>query len=699
TFFFLKPVGISFSKYARLSAAAAIRPEYENPCIIWQHPTSAIALLAIILSIVILLAATTSDACLSTDSYGPDTRILYSVRQEWDRRRGSSLERHRQLEDHMDPFEEAPSWGFEPSTSREQVFTKDKPSPLRIIKRRHSNDRYDGRTCKGNYTAVDPHGSPSESSFIRSEFLPTLRLPRRRPKSVSERKNGYENETATGLGRPSQKLSFGNCSMSREDDNDVPGQDHNLRNASFFRHSASRFKRFRQKRHSVTSSLDTGEGDRNFSACTLPSERNIWLDLSSRASSRCTNYELEAACYSTNLPIPSKLTRPKESSFVLSPHIRVVSETVGTSFGQQHLWAAVEVTGRLSRAGDGPELDPEMMAGLDKDTASKFGYLYDVIVDILPTPQSSILQIIRQQDIQATMFVGSSVLLLVHVLCRSGVASCPPRQYKHPRQRSEELMEDLEMQLGNSFMPFVNIHVTYSHSAFPSHLASGEGVEMSSLYTKLRTSAEATVKLHNALSPWSPHPVMAKGRLLPLIRRHWGAQRASEVMRQMLEQRSVSSPAHTSERSERFFQSMAQRLLDPTYSPAMSPRQTSGQGTQQMTTDADITAESSPVMRLSCDSGISMRGVSRGEMSVTANRDQPCEDAKGQEDTIRRKRPMTPNVLRNSTPSFASNSVGDRNKDGADDTSDRKRDKKKQGATGDDGGKRKSGLWTWASWF
>lgn len=81
------------------SAAAAVLPEYENPWIIWQHPTSAIALVAIILSIFILVAAVISNACLSPVSYGLDTRIIYFLRQKWDRRRASSLEQHRQLED------------------------------------------------------------------------------------------------------------------------------------------------------------------------------------------------------------------------------------------------------------------------------------------------------------------------------------------------------------------------------------------------------------------------------------------------------------------------------------------------------------------------------------------------------------------------------------------------------------------------
>ncbi|ETR97769.1 hypothetical protein M419DRAFT_90600 [Trichoderma reesei RUT C-30] len=545
----------------------------------------------------------------------------------------------------MDPFEDEPSWGFEPSSSREQVFTKDKPSPLRIIKRRHSNGQYDARTYKSNYAVVDPNGSPSEPLFIRSEFPPTLKLPRRRPKGVSGWDNGYRIETSTGLGRP----------------------------------------------------LGIKGEDRNFSACTLPSERNIWLDVSSRASSRCTNYELKDACHSTNFPILSNATPSKESSVVLSPHIRVVPETVGISFGQQHIWAAVEVSGRLSQAGDGPELGPEMVACSEGDTASKFGYLYDVIVDALPMPQSLILQIIRQQDSPATMFVGSSMLLLVHVLCRPGVASSSPR-HKHLRQRSEELMEDLEMQLGDIFIPFLNIQVTYSHSAFPCHLASA-GAEMSSIHTKLRTTAEATVKLHNALSPWSPQPVMAKGRLLPLMRRHWGAQRASEVMEQMVEQRSVSSPVHTGGLSERLSYSMAQRHSDPADSPAMSTRRTSLQGTLQMTTEAHTTARSSPVMRLSCDSGIGMRGVSRGEVSVTAGEDQHCEGVQEQQATVRRRRPVTPIVSRNPTPSFANSSGGERNQDSEHDNGAKKKDNRKQGATGNDGGKRKSGLWTWASWF
>ena len=80
------------------TVAAALNPEYEDPWIIWQYPTSAIALIAIILSIVILVAAVVSNTCLSMNSYGLDTRIFYSV-QQWDRRRGSSVEQQRQLED------------------------------------------------------------------------------------------------------------------------------------------------------------------------------------------------------------------------------------------------------------------------------------------------------------------------------------------------------------------------------------------------------------------------------------------------------------------------------------------------------------------------------------------------------------------------------------------------------------------------
>lgn len=248
-------------------------------------------------------------------------------------------------------------------------------------------------------------------------------------------------------------------------------------------------------------------------------------------------------------------------------------------------------------------------------------------------------------------------------------------------------------------MIFMNIHVSYSHSAFPSHLASVGAIEMSSLHTKLRTTAEATVKLHNAFSPWSPHPVLIKDRVLPLIKRHWGPQKASEAMQQMLAQRSTLAPAHSRALPERDEQNMTQELLHHSYSPTISPRQMSIQGTQQMMAKSGRSTHPLPVNRVSHDSGIGMRGVSGGKVSGTGKRGKRGKGEKeDREDSLRRRWSITPDILRNLTPSLGSHSGGDRDKDGDDYKRNENKDKK-HGATGNDKGKKDVSLWTWATWF
>lgn len=260
----------------------------------------------------------------------------------------------------MEPFE------YQPSSCFEQVFAKDKPSPLRIIKRRRNNSRY-VKNSKGSYAAADRDDSPP-GSLIRpddSESLRTLKLPRRRPKIVSEEKHACGSEAATGLGQSSQRSSLGHSSVSRDENDDILGQGNKPRNPSFFRYPTLKIRKIRQKRYNVKNSFE-GDGDGNLSTCTLPTERSAWLDLSSRASSRCTNYEPKGANCLTDTSLLSNSSLLEKTALVLSPYIRVVSETGGIFAGQQHLWAAVEVSGRLFPAGDGPEPEPEMMPCSDK---------------------------------------------------------------------------------------------------------------------------------------------------------------------------------------------------------------------------------------------------------------------------------------------------------------------------------------------
>lgn len=74
------------------SATAEIAPVRDSPWVVWRHPVSAIALVTVILSIIILAAAFVSSACLPVYSFDLGTLKFHSIRQkERDRPRSSGV--------------------------------------------------------------------------------------------------------------------------------------------------------------------------------------------------------------------------------------------------------------------------------------------------------------------------------------------------------------------------------------------------------------------------------------------------------------------------------------------------------------------------------------------------------------------------------------------------------------------------------
>ncbi len=63
---------------------------------------------------------------------------------------------------------------------------------------------------------------------------------------------------------------------------------------------------------------------------------------------------------------------------------------------------------------------------------------------------------------------GSRLLLLAHVRFDSGTASDRPRG-GHQRQKSDDLIDDLELQLGTTATDYLQVRLTYCHSGFPGH--------------------------------------------------------------------------------------------------------------------------------------------------------------------------------------------------------------------------------------
>ncbi|KAJ9138849.1 hypothetical protein NKR23_g8238 [Pleurostoma richardsiae] len=177
-----------------------------------------------------------------------------------------------------------------------------------------------------------------------------------------------------------------------------------------------------------------------------------------------------------------------------------------------------EVSARLMRLGPdnaGP-LPPSLLDGDD------FGYLYNLQVDILPTPCSRILEILQRHSDPVTLSANSTILLLALIgLDRSS----PATSRAHIRQRSDDLMEDLEHHLGSAQTEYLQVHLRYNHSAFSASESHREqllsGSNSSGLVkstTTLATVATAVIERHNASSLWSPPPAPAfANRLLDIV--------------------------------------------------------------------------------------------------------------------------------------------------------------------------------------
>ena len=85
----------------------------------------------------------------------------------------------------------------------------------------------------------------------------------------------------------------------------------------------------------------------------------------------------------------------------------------------------------------------------------------------------------------------------------------------------------------------MQVRVSCTHSAFPSYAISDIRDGVSCLQSTMETVAMATLKQCNGLSLWSPRPAPSQNPLFQLIAHHWGTEKATEAMQQILTQRST----------------------------------------------------------------------------------------------------------------------------------------------------------------
>ena len=83
----------------------------------------------------------------------------------------------------------------------------------------------------------------------------------------------------------------------------------------------------------------------------------------------------------------------------------------------------------------------------------------------------------------------------------------------------------------------MQVRVSYAHSAFPKYSPADAVAGLSGMTSRMETTATAILKRYDTSSPWSFQPAPVPNSLSTLIERHWGADKASEAMYQILTQR------------------------------------------------------------------------------------------------------------------------------------------------------------------
>ncbi|KAF5254729.1 hypothetical protein FANTH_468 [Fusarium anthophilum] len=271
---------------------------------------------------------------------------------------------------------------------------------------------------------------------------------------------------------------------------------------------------------------DTCTSDPSF-VCEKPSplrivkaDENMKLPLAPHATSQ----EEESPLFRTSPPVSltesfKTLPRPRLERWS-TPQITITPEATAIEEGCHRFWVAIEVS--------------VLTAYKAGEICDEDGGLGDLDVQILPTEESSVIRILQEQPFPIhRLDPGSSIFLLAQVQVRvsKGMRRC---KQKCSRLESDNLMEALKEELGDSTVSYMTVRLSYRNSAFP--MCQDMGIvedDTLSMHSKIETVATASVKLHNAMSFWSPPPVSRSNPLLPLVERHWGATSARKVMAQI----------------------------------------------------------------------------------------------------------------------------------------------------------------------
>ncbi|KAF6820162.1 hypothetical protein CSOJ01_00865 [Colletotrichum sojae] len=211
---------------------------------------------------------------------------------------------------------------------------------------------------------------------------------------------------------------------------------------------------------------------------------------------------------------------------VLVPRISVTPEVSIVEDKRSSIWVAIEVSAELSGHANGLTSATHSTyqgSTLGRDDCLsvsdpfQHGYIHDMSIKVTPVRGNRILETIQEEPTPSMLFLGVTVLLLVNVSLTSPGSS---NNTNHFRPISDELIDDLETQLGSAMTEYLKVTIKYKHSAFPTDARSGPMDGVSDVGTILETSATAVVPQHNRRSPWSPCPAPTSNPLFAIIHQH-----------------------------------------------------------------------------------------------------------------------------------------------------------------------------------
>ncbi|KEZ41193.1 hypothetical protein SAPIO_CDS7276 [Scedosporium apiospermum] len=260
----------------------------------------------------------------------------------------------------------------------------------------------------------------------------------------------------------------------------------------------------------------------------------------------------------------TSLDTEKCAPHVLVPRVHVTPEVDVVSDKETSIWVAVEVAAQLCRSDGGPPAVPPWngwggQLGFVRPVLSpiSYGCLYNLVVDVLPTNGTTVLNIIQDESFPVALNLNTATLLIIHVrLSPSLPLGRPrPRASAPPPPSSDLLFKDLEAQLGTSPQEYLRLRISYSHSAFAPSCSQTD----LALSTRLETIVTAWIQRMDTASVWAragslkdygdcerrPSPVKGAAGvslLVGIIMRHWDLDKARRAVEMVIQSRDEPTP-------------------------------------------------------------------------------------------------------------------------------------------------------------